>query len=123
MNEAMKQKGLRALAVAGLTLTCLCVLPARGASLGDFEAATDVGKIDRQGSSEFLPDQSQYRIAGSGANIWGKEDAFQYLWKKVSGDLHGTDFAVEIHFHDDELSARNLARDLLLHIQKEGKRV
>jgi len=55
--------------------------------MGDFENATDVGKIDLKGSSEFLPDTGQYRIKGSGANIWADEDAFQFLWKKTDGDI------------------------------------
>jgi hypothetical protein len=45
------------------------------------------GKIQLPGSAEFLPDKARYRIQGSGANIWASEDAFQFVWKKVSGDL------------------------------------
>lgn len=55
--------------------------------IGIFENATDIGKIDLKGSSEFLADKGQYRITGSGKNIWFAEDAFQFLHKKVSGDL------------------------------------
>jgi TolB protein len=55
--------------------------------LGDFTSNSDVGQIKLPGSSEFLPDKAQYRIQGSGANIWAKEDAFQFLWKKTAGDL------------------------------------
>ena len=54
---------------------------------GIFESATDVGKIDLQGSSEYLADKATYRITGSGKNIWFAEDACQFLSKKVSGDL------------------------------------
>ncbi len=74
-------------------LVCCAVQPApaadapRAAALGEFEHATDVGKIALAGASEFLPASGQYKIAGSGANIWAKEDAFQFLWKKLSGDL------------------------------------
>ena len=70
-----------------LSLWCLATTPVHAASLGEFENATDVGKIELKGSSEFLPDKPQYRIRGSGANIWADEDAFQFLWKKTSGDL------------------------------------
>jgi len=55
--------------------------------LGNFENNGDVGQIKLPGSSEFLPERTQYRIQGSGANIWAKEDAFQFLWKKTAGDL------------------------------------
>jgi hypothetical protein len=57
------------------------------APIGIFNQATDVGKIDLKGSSVFIADKDQYRITGSGKNIWFSEDAFQFLHKKVSGDL------------------------------------
>ena len=57
------------------------------APIGIFEESTDIGKIDLKGSSEFLADKGQYRITGSGKNIWFAEDAFQFLHKKISGDL------------------------------------
>ncbi|MCX5684453.1 MAG: hypothetical protein NT049_12310 [Planctomycetota bacterium] len=52
-----------------------------------FEQAADVGTIELKGSSAYLADKAQYRITGSGTNIWGEADAFQFLWKKASGDL------------------------------------
>jgi TolB protein len=57
------------------------------ASIGIFDESTDVGKIDLKGSSEFSVENGQYRITGSGKNIWFNEDAFQFLHKKVSGDI------------------------------------
>jgi TolB protein len=78
---------LRPLAILLSSLALSALAPARAASLGDFAQATDVGKIARPGSAEFVPAKGQYRITGSGANIWGKEDAFQFLWKELSGDL------------------------------------
>jgi TolB protein len=77
-------------AAAATLLAGLCTLLAASALTADvglFDTATDVGKIDLKGSSTFDADQAQYRITGSGANIWAKEDAFQFLWKKTSGDL------------------------------------
>jgi len=65
----------------------LLAVPVMAGAWGEFTEAADVGKIDIKGRSEFLPEKNQYRITGSGANIWAKEDAFQFLWKKVSGDL------------------------------------
>ena len=58
--------------------------------IGEFAQATDVGKIALPGSSEFIPATGTYRITGSGANMWSKEDAFQFLHKKLSGDLSFT---------------------------------
>jgi TolB protein len=63
-------------------------LSARGApAVGEFEHATDVGKISLPGAASFDAAKGQYRLTGSGANIWAKEDAFHFLWKQFSGDL------------------------------------
>lgn len=68
--------------------TCLVMSGAvHAADLGQFDSATDIGKIELKGTAEFLANKSQYRITGSGANIWKKEDAFQFLCKKLSGDI------------------------------------
>ncbi len=47
----------------------------------------DVGKVELPGSAQILPDKKGYRITGSGANIWSKEDAFHFVARKLSGDL------------------------------------
>jgi TolB protein len=78
---------LRSTAILLTGLALVALAPAHAASLGDFAQATDVGKIARPGAAEFVSAQGQYRITGSGANLWGKEDAFQFLWKELSGDL------------------------------------
>ena len=81
------QRFIPVLGVVLWSLSCLTTAQVHAATLGEFENATDVGKIELQGSAEFLPDKAQYRIQGSDANIWANEDAFQFLWKKTSGDL------------------------------------
>jgi len=57
------------------------------ADLGAFEAAGDVGRVSLPGSARYDAGASQYRLTGSGANIWGSEDAFHFVWRKVPGDL------------------------------------
>ena len=69
--------------VLGLAAACA----AQAAGSGIFDEATDVGKIELKGASAYLADQGLYRITGSGKNIWAETDAFQFLWKKASGDL------------------------------------
>jgi Tol biopolymer transport system component len=81
--------------LAGSLITQCGGLSARAQSIGIFESAADVGKIEVKGSSAFLPDQAKYRVTGSGANIWAKEDAFQFLHKKISGDLQ---FSMEVEW-------------------------
>jgi len=56
-------------------------------TVGEFEGNGDVGKVLHAGSVEFVPGKGQYRVTGSGENIWGAQDAFHHVWRKVSGDL------------------------------------
>ena len=60
---------------------------AHAAPLGEFAHATDVGRVALPGASEFLAAKGQYRMSSSGANIWGQEDAFHFLWKPLAGDI------------------------------------
>jgi TolB protein len=55
--------------------------------LGTFDGASDVGQVGHAGSVEYRPDGKEYVITGSGANVWGTEDAFQFVWRKVTGDV------------------------------------
>jgi hypothetical protein len=39
------------------------------------------------GSTAYDPATKQYRITGSGANIWANADQFQYVWREMTGDF------------------------------------
>jgi hypothetical protein len=54
---------------------------------GVFESSTDVGVTPKPGAVEFDAPAGKYRVTGGGANIWGTADAFQFVWKRVSGDV------------------------------------
>lgn len=69
-----------ALVVAGAAL-------AQSPAVGSFEGATGVGETPKAGAATVDPDSGDYRITGGGANIWGKADAFHYVWRKISGDV------------------------------------
>src|SRR5690348_2459250 len=53
--------------------------------LGVFTSSADVGAPKIKGSAEF--DGGKYRITGSGANMWAKQDQFQYVWREMSGNF------------------------------------
>lgn len=55
--------------------------------LGIFENHADVGTVLHAGSAEFDSAKSIYTITGSGENMWSSADAFQFVWKKASGDV------------------------------------
>jgi TolB protein len=71
---------------------CLSITPQlkaqnAAASLGVFEAHGDVGKVLHPGSVDYDSSKRTYTITGSGENMWSVADAFQFVWKKVSGDV------------------------------------
>jgi TolB protein len=56
-------------------------------SVGIFEGHSDVGTVLHAGSVEYDSSQRTYTISGSGENMWLAADAFQFVWKKMSGDV------------------------------------
>ena len=52
-----------------------------------FDNNSDVGLVTHTGTAQFNYSIKEYQITGGGENIWGQKDAFQYLWKKDSGDF------------------------------------
>ncbi len=72
-----------------LMLISLLTVRAAGqsGSLGAFTNSGDVGSPTGKGSTEFSTDKNEYRITGSGANIWAKEDQFQYVWREMPGNF------------------------------------
>ncbi len=64
--------------------------PSSGASpLGIFSASEDIGtpSTPGRGSTAYDPATGRYVVAGGGENMWGTADHFQFVWKKVSGDV------------------------------------
>ena len=57
-------------------------------STGIFDNNSDVGLATHAGSARFIQGSNEYQITGGGENMWGQNDAFQYLWKKDSGDFN-----------------------------------
>ena len=57
------------------------------APVGIFESHGDVGTVLHEGSVEYDSAKRSYTIAGSGENMWFGNDAFQFVWKKMSGDV------------------------------------
>src|SRR5579863_7245001 len=55
--------------------------------VGMFENHTDVGAVLHPGSASFDAAKGTYTLTGSGENMWLAADAFQFAWKKISGDV------------------------------------
>lgn len=56
-------------------------------AVGIFDGQTDVGNIKLPGSAKYNAAEQQYKITGSGANIWFNHDAFHFVWKLIKGDF------------------------------------
>jgi TolB protein len=60
------------------------IAQAQVGSLGTFEGQSDVGSVTPPGTAAY--DAGIYTIKAAGANMWSTEDAFHFVWKKISGD-------------------------------------
>jgi TolB protein len=60
---------------------------AQTGKLGAFTNSDDVGAPPLKGSAEFDAATGQYRITGSGTDIWAKADQFHYVWREMSGNF------------------------------------
>ena len=58
-----------------------------GAAVGVFEGRGDVGTVLHAGSVDYNGAKGSYTLGASGYNVWFEKDAFQFAWKKMSGDL------------------------------------
>jgi Tol biopolymer transport system component len=76
---------------------CLVVQGKQSASgsFGLFTDHQDIGTTPKAGTTEYDPATREYRVTGSGANIWGKVDALQFVYTKLSGDVTLT---ADVHF-------------------------
>lgn len=53
---------------------------------GIFEGSGDVGTVLHAGAVKYDASRRSYTVSGSGENMWFASDAFQFVWKRVSGD-------------------------------------
>ena len=75
-----------------LWLVCLLASSAfaQAGTFGAFTNSDDVGAPPIKGSAEFDAATGQYKITGSGSDIWAKADQFHYLWREMSGNFSVT---------------------------------
>ena len=59
----------------------------QASGLGILCKESDVGIVAKAGLTVFNSARGQYRIRGGGENMWATNDAFHFVWKKMSGDL------------------------------------
>ncbi len=69
-----------------VTLVGALVLPARGAGLPTDWTNADIGSPDTMGSTVYDSAKGTWTVTGSGNDIWGAQDQFQYAYTKLKGD-------------------------------------
>jgi TolB protein len=57
------------------------------AKLGPFEGHTDVGTVLHPGSANYDAAAKTFTLSGAGENMWSSNDAFHFVWQKLSGDV------------------------------------
>jgi hypothetical protein len=70
-----------------LSLSVILAFGDSTTNLGIFSEQADIGNVARPGSVNFDPATGEYLIAGGGENMWLTNDAFHFVWVKMSGDL------------------------------------
>lgn len=68
-------------------LAMCCVILLATDAVGRFDGHADVGTVERPGAAAYDEARREYRVTGSGANIWGTRDAFHFLYRRLSGDV------------------------------------
>jgi hypothetical protein len=63
--------------------------------VGQFSGSVDIGVTPRQGSAVYDRGAATYRVTGGGENVWGRADAFRFVFSRVSGDVTLT---ADVHF-------------------------
>jgi TolB protein len=80
-----KSTSWRLVALLTVTLSSTLLFSQSGQSLGMFEGHGDIGTVLHPGSAAYDPASKSYTLSGSGENMWFTTDAFQFVWKRVSG--------------------------------------
>jgi len=60
---------------------------AQSAALGIFTNSADIGAPPLKGAVDFDSAKGEYKITGTGADIWAKSDQFYYVWREMPGNF------------------------------------
>jgi|SRR5581483_10673315 len=76
------------------------------AAFGLFDSHRDIGITPKPGDAAYDAATGEYRITGGGANMWLKTDAFQFVYKQISGDVT---FTADVRFLGQGVEAHRKA--------------
>jgi Tol biopolymer transport system component len=69
------------------TSTTETIMNSNSKTFGIFENQINIGNPINKGTVAYNIDKQEYTITGSGINMWGENDQFQYLYKSIQGDF------------------------------------
>jgi TolB protein len=84
MPKALFSKTLAIILALASSLTFAADSPA---SLAPFEGHTDIGTTLHPGSATYDATAKAFTLSAAGENMWLSNDAFHFVWKKISGDV------------------------------------
>lgn len=64
-----------------------CFISLAQNNTGLFEASIDIGNPKNKGLTIYDPVKQEYTLQGAGTNMWGNQDQFHFLHKKIKGDF------------------------------------
>jgi len=70
-----------------LSLATLGNVASAQGPVGIFDRHADVGRVQHAGTVSFDSARQSYLVAGSGRNMWGAQDDFHFVWKRLSGNF------------------------------------
>ncbi len=72
-----------------LLLVCMMAASAlaQTGTFGAFTNSGDIGAPPLRGTAEFDAAAGQYKVTGSGTDIWGRADQFHFVWREMSGNF------------------------------------
>ena len=79
-----KRIGLQIILFMAMQITVMA--QAGGPAIGYFEGFSDIGLPELKGKVQYSEPGQEYRISGSGENMWFGSDSFAFLWKRMEGD-------------------------------------
>ena len=72
--------------ILGLALSTAGRTGAQSAT-GAFDGQTDVGRVSHPGSASYDMSRQSYLVTGAGRNMWGAQDDFHFVWKRLTGNF------------------------------------
>jgi TolB protein len=72
--------------VIAITALLIVTSMTSAADLGVFNRQGDIGVVRHAGSSKQVR-EGTFSVSGSGDNMWSTNDAFHFVWKKLTGDV------------------------------------